>query len=137
MSEVMTVGTYLSLVSVFHSVSVQALELRESCVCPALPATDPRAVFSNSVHVLLENAKDKERGGQEGVRQAHQTHSLASLPTRLPAALPAQNALLPSSNVDQESKGPVSLVASELAAAAAAPVPALAEGEGSQHVVQS
>nr|XP_057928725.1 metalloendopeptidase OMA1, mitochondrial [Doryrhamphus excisus] len=41
----------------------QALELRENCVCPALPSTDPRIVFSKSVHVLLENAKVQERAG--------------------------------------------------------------------------
>lgn len=33
----------------------QALELRESCVCPPLPDTDPRTVFSERVRVLLEN----------------------------------------------------------------------------------
>ncbi|XP_054645408.1 metalloendopeptidase OMA1, mitochondrial isoform X2 [Dunckerocampus dactyliophorus] len=41
----------------------QALELRESCVCPALPSTDPRIVFSKSVRVLLEDAKVQERAG--------------------------------------------------------------------------
>lgn len=119
--------------SALHSVSVQALELRESCVCPALPATDPRAIFSKSVHVLLEN--EKGRGGQEGARKPHLTHSVASLPHEPFAALLAQNTPVPSSNVHQESKGPVSLVASELATAA--PVPAPAEREGSQHAVQS
>lgn len=39
----------------------QALELRENCVCPALPASDPRAVFSKSVRVLLENAKNQTK----------------------------------------------------------------------------
>ncbi|XP_072771256.1 metalloendopeptidase OMA1, mitochondrial [Nerophis lumbriciformis] len=39
----------------------QALEVRETCVCPALPSTDPRAVFSKSVHRLLEDAKARER----------------------------------------------------------------------------
>lgn len=80
-------------------VSVQALELRESCLCPALPATDPRVVFSKSIHVLLGSAKDKERGGKEGAPTAHSKHGLASLPSGLPAALLA---LPPSSNVDGE-----------------------------------
>ncbi|XP_061680429.1 metalloendopeptidase OMA1, mitochondrial isoform X2 [Syngnathoides biaculeatus] len=35
----------------------QALELRERCVCPDLPPSDPRTVFSKSVRVLLEEAK--------------------------------------------------------------------------------
>lgn len=113
--------------------SVQALELRESCVCPALPASDPRAIFSKSVHVLLENAKGS--GGQEGARKSHLTHSLASLLNDPPAALLAQNTLLPSSDVHQESKGPVLLRATELAAAA--PVPAPAEREEPQHAVQN
>lgn len=37
----------------------QALELRENCVCPALPASDPRIVFDKSVRILLENAKNQ------------------------------------------------------------------------------
>ncbi|XP_061744475.1 metalloendopeptidase OMA1, mitochondrial isoform X3 [Nerophis ophidion] len=39
----------------------QALEVRETCVCPALPSTDPRAVFSKSVHRLLADTKARER----------------------------------------------------------------------------
>uniref|UniRef100_A0A3B3D9N6 Metalloendopeptidase OMA1, mitochondrial n=1 Tax=Oryzias melastigma TaxID=30732 RepID=A0A3B3D9N6_ORYME len=35
----------------------QALELRESCKCPALPSTDPRVVFEKTVRVMLEKAK--------------------------------------------------------------------------------
>ncbi|KAG5275658.1 hypothetical protein AALO_G00123120 [Alosa alosa] len=38
----------------------QALELRASCDCPALPATDPRAVFSESVRQLLNSVKERE-----------------------------------------------------------------------------
>ncbi|XP_070688975.1 metalloendopeptidase OMA1, mitochondrial isoform X2 [Pempheris klunzingeri] len=114
----------------------QALELRESCVCPALPATDPRIVFSKSVRVLLENAKDQGRLGPEAARKPHLPHSLALSPTGLPAALLAQTAPLPSLlNVDEESKGPVPFVASE--SSVAAPVPAPAEVDGSQHVAQS
>ncbi|KAM9358023.1 metalloendopeptidase OMA1, mitochondrial [Symphorus nematophorus] len=108
----------------------QALELRESCVCPALPAADPRTVFSKSVRVLLENAKNQGRGGQEGARMPHLPHSPVSLLTGLPAALLTQTVLPPSPNVDQENKGPVPFAASELAVAA--PVPAPAKGEGSQ-----
>lgn len=111
--------------SILHLVSIQALELRESCGCPALPATDPRTIFSKSVQVLLDNAQDKGREGQEGSRKVHQTQSLASLTAALPAALLDPNA---PSNVDRESK--VLPVVSE--AAAAAPVPAPPEGEGSQ-----
>lgn len=113
----------------------QALELRESCVCPALPAADPRAVFAKSVRVLLENAKDQGRGGQEGARKPHLPRSPASLPAGLPAALLAQTAPHPSLKADQERKGQVPPVASELAGADAAPAPA--EAAGSQHVVQS
>nr|XP_046248837.1 metalloendopeptidase OMA1, mitochondrial isoform X2 [Scatophagus argus] len=111
----------------------QALELRESCVCPALPATDPRAVFSESVRVLLENAKDQGRAGKGGARKPQLPHGPASVPTGLPAALPAQTALLPSPNMDQKSSGLVLLTASESAVAASAP----AEAERSKHVVQS
>lgn len=39
----------------------QALELRASCVCPALPELDPRIVFSKSVQLLLENAKNQTK----------------------------------------------------------------------------
>ncbi|KAM6938551.1 metalloendopeptidase OMA1, mitochondrial [Lycodopsis pacificus] len=109
----------------------QALELRESCSCPALPATDPRAVFSKSVRVLLETAKHPEGKGPERARKPRLPHIPASLPTGLPAALLAQTALPSSSNVHRETQEPVPSVASELAAAAAA-VPAPAEVEGPQ-----
>ncbi|XP_040897224.1 metalloendopeptidase OMA1, mitochondrial [Toxotes jaculatrix] len=105
----------------------QALELRESCICPALPATDPRVVFTKSVQVLLENAKDQGRGLPERASKPHLPQSPASLPNVLPAALLAQNALLPSPNVDQEIKGPAPSVASETAVAT--PVPAPTEGD--------
>ncbi|XP_028260667.1 metalloendopeptidase OMA1, mitochondrial [Parambassis ranga] len=113
----------------------QALELRESCMCPALPATDPRVVFSKSVHVLLENTKNQGGTGPERAHKPHLSYSTTSLPTGLPAALLAQTVLPPTSNVDQSSKGPVPDVASE--AAVAAPVTAAAAGEGSQHALQS
>lgn len=107
----------------------QALELREACVCPALPATDPRAVFSKSVRVLLDDAKNRGRGGQEGALKPQLPHSPASHPMGLPAALLAQSSLSPSANMDKENKDPVPLKASELAVAA--PDSAPAEGGGS------
>nr|XP_061790666.1 metalloendopeptidase OMA1, mitochondrial [Nerophis lumbriciformis] len=49
----------------------QALELRERCVCPPLPSSDPRIVFSTSVRVLLKDAKGvggaRLPGGPSGV----------------------------------------------------------------------
>ncbi|KAM8874817.1 metalloendopeptidase OMA1, mitochondrial [Spinachia spinachia] len=47
----------------------QALALRDSCSCPSLPPTDPRAVFSESVRVLLETAKHGQGGGPEGAEE--------------------------------------------------------------------
>lgn len=97
----------------------QALELRESCVCPALPATDPRVVFSKSVRVLLETAKHHGREGPEGAQKPHLPHRPVSLLAGLPAALLAQTDLPPSPDVDQAMKGGVG--ASVLAVAASAP----------------
>ncbi|XP_029001691.1 metalloendopeptidase OMA1, mitochondrial isoform X2 [Betta splendens] len=51
----------------------QALDLRESCLCPALPAADPRVVFTKSVRVLLEQHK----GRPEGANASQLPHSLA------------------------------------------------------------
>ncbi|XP_053287395.1 metalloendopeptidase OMA1, mitochondrial [Pleuronectes platessa] len=106
--------------TLMDSLIPEALELRESCVCPALPESDPRVVFSQSVQVLLKNAKDRERG-PEGASKTHLPHSHASLPPALPSALLPQTAPLPSPSVDQQSKGPVPVVASEILAV---PVPA-------------
>lgn len=92
-------------------VSPQALELREGCSCPALPTTDPRAVFSKTVQALLE--KNKGKGEQEGAHKASLIYGLASVPTGLPAGLLAANSLPTSSNVDQENKEPGSTVDSE------------------------
>lgn len=89
----------------------QALELREGCSCPALPTTDPRAVFSKTVQALLE--KDKGKGEQEGAHKAPLIYGLASVPTGLPAALLAANSPPTSSRVDQENKEPGSTVESE------------------------
>ncbi|KAK5869957.1 hypothetical protein PBY51_024630 [Eleginops maclovinus] len=113
----------------------QALELRESCVCPALPATDPRVVFAKSVRVMLEAAKQQGRGGSGGEQKPHLPNSTVSLFTGLPAALLAQTDLLPSPNLNQEMKGQVSFMASESAVTASVPAPS--EGEGSPSVEQS
>lgn len=88
----------------------QALELRESCVCPALPDTDPRAVFSKSVRMLLENAKDKAKGISEGEHKPL-PHSPVSLPSAAVMALTPQPRSL---NADQENKVPVVVTATEL-----------------------
>nr|XP_019936154.1 PREDICTED: metalloendopeptidase OMA1, mitochondrial [Paralichthys olivaceus] len=106
--------------TLLDSLIPEALELRESCVCPALPDSDPRDVFSKSVQVLLKNAKDQERQ-PERANKTRLPHSPASHPPALPAALLPQTASLLSPNVDQQSKGPVPVVASEIGAA---PVPA-------------
>lgn len=95
----------------------QALQLRDSCNCPALPATDPRAVFSKSAHMLLENAAQTDRGGRRGGQGA--PPSLTSLPAKMPAALLAPDALLPPSQGDQGGRV-ASIGAPDSAAAAAA-----------------
>uniref|UniRef100_A0A3Q1GM21 Metalloendopeptidase OMA1, mitochondrial n=1 Tax=Acanthochromis polyacanthus TaxID=80966 RepID=A0A3Q1GM21_9TELE len=107
----------------------QALELRQSCICPALPPSDPRVVFSKSVRVLLENAKNRAGGGPERARKPQLPHGPTSLPAGLPAALLAESVPPPSLNVDQSSKGLIPVVAT--------PVPDTAAGEESQHVLQS
>ncbi|XP_016898654.1 metalloendopeptidase OMA1, mitochondrial isoform X2 [Cynoglossus semilaevis] len=79
----------------------EALVLRERCVCPALPASDPRVIFSRSVQVLLEKAQGQGRGGADGAVTSHVPPSTASLPSAPPAALLPQTALLPAPNLDQ------------------------------------
>ncbi|AWP11277.1 putative metalloendopeptidase OMA1 mitochondrial [Scophthalmus maximus] len=120
--------------TLLDSLIPEALELRESCICPALPDSDPRVVFSKSVQVLLETARDQGRGGPEGTSKPHLPYSPASLPSAMPAALLAQTASFPSSNVNQESKGPVPVVASETTVATAVPAPA--EGDAPRCGVQ-
>lgn len=87
----------------------KALELREGCSCPALPTTDPRAVFSKAVQALLE--KDKGKREQEGAHKASLIYGL--VPTGLSAALLAANSLPASSVVEQENKEQGSTVDSE------------------------
>ncbi|KAM3876109.1 metalloendopeptidase OMA1, mitochondrial [Diretmus argenteus] len=85
----------------------QALELRESCACPALPATDPRAVFSKSVHALLENAKD--RGGRtqaEGTLKLLPHRTNPPFPEGLTTALLPRPALATAPNVDLATSSP-------------------------------
>ncbi|XP_031689296.1 metalloendopeptidase OMA1, mitochondrial isoform X1 [Oncorhynchus kisutch] len=55
----------------------QYLELRERCSCPALPATDPRAVFAQSVKVLLDATRDLE--GEAG--KSLKPQALSQTPT--------------------------------------------------------
>ncbi|XP_059353838.1 metalloendopeptidase OMA1, mitochondrial [Carassius carassius] len=43
----------------------EALELRASCDCPALPKADPRVVFHQAVKLLLDDAKKQEQIAQE------------------------------------------------------------------------
>ncbi|KAM3620587.1 uncharacterized protein V6R79_025671 [Siganus canaliculatus] len=102
----------------------QALELRESCVCPPLPATDPRITFSKSVRSLLQNAK-KQAGAV-----LEEAPKPVSVPTGLPAALLDQSAP-PLYSQSRDSAPPV---VSETTAIAHPTAPA--EEEGSQRVVQ-
>lgn len=103
------------------TVSSQALEVRESCACPSLPSNDPRVVFASAVQMLLEQANEKKREEQEGAQEALRTHSPTPTLSPLPAALLARTAAPPFSAVNQKSEGPVSIVASGLAAEAPAP----------------
>ncbi|XP_012721900.2 metalloendopeptidase OMA1, mitochondrial [Fundulus heteroclitus] len=99
----------------------QALELRETCGCPALPPADPRAVFSQTVHMMLEKAKAQGVGGLDA------THE--SKPASDPAGLPASGAVLASPlKAERVNKGRVPAVTSPLPTAA---------GEGSQHALQN
>lgn len=66
----------------------QALELRENCVCPALPASDPRIVFSRSVHILLENAKNQTKTDGEVKPRFHSPVPTAALMALTPQPLP-------------------------------------------------
>lgn len=66
----------------------QALELRENCVCPALPASDPRIVFSRSVNILLENAKNQTKTDGEEKPRFHSPVPTAALMALTPQPLP-------------------------------------------------
>ncbi|XP_028818519.1 metalloendopeptidase OMA1, mitochondrial isoform X1 [Denticeps clupeoides] len=43
----------------------QALELRANCMCPTLPEADPRAVFSEAMRHLVEEAREQQRAEKE------------------------------------------------------------------------
>lgn len=120
--------------SPLHSVFTQALDLRESCICPALPATDPRSTFSESVRAVLENGNGQRRGGQSEARKPRLPHGVVSLHAGLHAALAVRTAKLPSSpGADEDGDGSAALTGSAAAAPAAEP----AEEEASQQVPQS
>uniref|UniRef100_A0A3P8XPP6 Metalloendopeptidase OMA1, mitochondrial n=1 Tax=Esox lucius TaxID=8010 RepID=A0A3P8XPP6_ESOLU len=79
----------------------QYLELRESCSCPALPATDPRTVFSQSVKVLLEKGRKEVKGNEERLKPLPLPQSLNTelrrtiLPGGPDTALPASDTATP------------------------------------------
>lgn len=76
----------------------QALQLRESCVCPPLPDKDPRTVFSKSVRLLLDN--------QAKAKSEHNPlpHGPVPLPT---AAIMALTPRPLSLTADKDSKTPL------------------------------
>ncbi|XP_015251210.1 PREDICTED: metalloendopeptidase OMA1, mitochondrial [Cyprinodon variegatus] len=100
---------------------IEALELRETCACPALPPTDPRAVFSKTVNVLLEKAKEQGVRGLEGIQEPQTVSD--------PAGRPFSQTVLPSAfKADRLNKDRVPAVTSALPSAT---------GEGSQRVLQN
>uniref|UniRef100_A0A1A7X1B5 Metalloendopeptidase OMA1, mitochondrial n=2 Tax=Iconisemion striatum TaxID=60296 RepID=A0A1A7X1B5_9TELE len=106
----------------------QALELRESCACPALSPPDPRAVFSETVRIMLT----KEQFGG-GLQRSHQLQP-ASDPTAPP---PSQTVLTsPSTLVANhliKSEAPVSASETDVASI----VPAAVGETESQHGQQN
>lgn len=80
----------------------EALELRDRCDCPTLPAADPRVIFSKSVRLILENAKKQEVMEKE---ENNEKGRMLPLPQTPP--VPAQGAplggLLASSALPQNS----------------------------------
>lgn len=79
----------------------QALELRASCTCPALPESDPREVFSTSVRLLLEDAKKQVKYKSEGEVKPRSHSTASSAPTAALLALTPQPLTL---TADQENK---------------------------------
>ncbi|XP_028818520.1 metalloendopeptidase OMA1, mitochondrial isoform X2 [Denticeps clupeoides] len=45
--------------------AAKALELRANCMCPTLPEADPRAVFSEAMRHLVEEAREQQRAEKE------------------------------------------------------------------------
>ncbi|XP_078801759.1 metalloendopeptidase OMA1, mitochondrial [Oryzias latipes] len=87
----------------------QALELRESCLCPALPSTDPRVVFQKTVRVLLEKAKvqtGREPGSEDRLQPA-------PAPNGLPGVQAAQSVRSYVPSLDHLSKTQIPVKASE------------------------
>ncbi|KAM4740145.1 metalloendopeptidase OMA1, mitochondrial isoform 2-T3 [Anableps anableps] len=99
----------------------QALELRETCACPALSPIDPRVIFSKTVHELLEKAKEQGVGGLEGTHKPQPISASAGPPV-------SQTVRASPSKVDQLNKDRVPAITSPLPAAAR---------EGSQYVLQN
>ncbi|KAF3691156.1 Metalloendopeptidase OMA1, mitochondrial [Channa argus] len=102
----------------------QALDLRESCLCPALPASDPRVMFSKSVRTLL----DQEKRGPERASKPHLSPILSSLPN---AAFIPSTLFTASQNLDEKRRGLVPVIEAD----EAAPVPTLTEQNKAQHSV--
>ncbi|KAK7889322.1 hypothetical protein WMY93_024882 [Mugilogobius chulae] len=82
----------------------QALELRASCVCPNLPKTDPRVVFSKSVRLLLEKAKNQTKVHSDEDPKPKSHSQVSTLPTAAVMALTPLTRTLTSA---QENKEPV------------------------------
>lgn len=110
----------------------QALELRDRCDCPTLPATDPRAAFLKSAQMLLQRTNQTDRRGREGEHGA--PPSLTSLPAKLPAVLLAPDTLLPSLQEDQAGRVALNGAPDSAAAAAAA---VLGPASNDERTVQS
>ncbi|XP_056133419.1 metalloendopeptidase OMA1, mitochondrial [Lampris incognitus] len=107
----------------------QALELRESCDCPALPALDPRAVFSKSISVLLENTKDRGREGTEGTFKPMPLPQNTNIrPGGMATALLAP--AVQTSTPHEDLVAPVPVASPTITLANPVPTPAPAEGTG-------
>ncbi|MGH0127169.1 UNVERIFIED_CONTAM: hypothetical protein FKN15_071578 [Acipenser sinensis] len=63
----------------------QALKLRESCNCPALPAEDPRSVFLQSVKLLLQQVPVEKKEGEP--KNTRDPPKIESCPVVLPVRL--------------------------------------------------
>ncbi|XP_073672788.1 metalloendopeptidase OMA1, mitochondrial [Garra rufa] len=66
----------------------EALELRASCDCPALPKADPRVVFHEAVKLLLDNAKKQEMIAEEGKNEKQRAKVMLPLPQSPPVLTP-------------------------------------------------
>ncbi|KAL1254529.1 hypothetical protein QQF64_016758 [Cirrhinus molitorella] len=67
----------------------EALELRASCDCPALPKADPRVVFHQAVKLLLDNnAKKQEMIAEEEKNEKPRAGVMLPLPQSPPVLTP-------------------------------------------------